>query len=334
MGNKSRHKDFTNELTFGEKALYYFLYSVVFLISLLPFPVLYAVSDVLYLLIYRVAGYRKKLVRNNMRDSFPQKSSAELLNIERRFYHFFCDYILETIKLASISTDEMKRRVKFNGVQHILDSISQGHDVALYIGHYCNWEWMTSIRLHLPPEVMGAQVYHILNNKAFNALLLYIRSRMMTESISMQVILRRIIEVRREHQPQVIGFISDQVPLYPATRYWTDFLNHKDTIVITGTEVIAKKFGFSCVYFDISRPRRGYYDIDIVPMVENSKDIPDWDITEQYFRLFEQTICRAPEYWLWTHNRWKRTLEGMAEWQKHLIQKKQDSPEQKSDIQQ
>lgn len=322
MTIKTKHKDFTNDLNFGEKALYYFLFGIVFVFSILPFPVLYALSDVLYLLIYRVVGYRKKLVRKNMRDSFPEKSAEELSVIEKKFYHFFCDYILETIKLATISQDEMKRRVKFNGVEHINDCIDKGHNVALYIGHYCNWEWVTSIGLHVPDNIFGGQVYHILNNKALNALLLYIRSRMGTESISMQVILRRIIEVQRTHKPQVIGFISDQVPLYPATRYWTDFLNHKDTIVITGTEVIAKKFDFSCIYFDISRPRRGYYDVDIIPMVENSKDVPDWDITEQYFRLFEKTIQRAPEYWLWTHNRWKRTLEGMEEWKKHLITKK------------
>lgn len=319
MTNKSRHKDFTGDLNFWEKALYYLLFGIVFIFSLLPFPMLYALSDMLYLLIYRVVGYRKKLVRKNMRDSFPEKSAAELLSIEKKFYHFFCDYIMESIKLASISHTEIKRRVHFNGLEHIYDYLDKGHNVALYIGHYCNWEWITSIRLHLPPHVLGGQIYHILSNKPLNALLLYIRSRMGTESISMQVVLRRIITERKANKSIVLGFISDQVPLYPATRYWTDFLNHKDTIVITGTEVIAKKFDFSCVYFDISRPRRGYYDIDIVPMFENSKDIPDWDITEQYFRLFEKTICRAPEYWLWTHNRWKRSLEGMAEWKKHLI---------------
>lgn len=319
MTNRTRHKDLTANFTLWDKALYYTLFSIVYLISLLPFPVLYALSDMLYLLLYKVVGYRKKLVRKNMRDSFPEKSAEELLTTEKKFYHFFCDYILETIKLATISEDEMKRRVKFNGVEHIHGSISKGHNVALYIGHYCNWEWVTSIRLHLDEGVKGLQVYHILNNKAFNALLLYIRGRMGTESVSMQVILRRILEEKKAQQPLVIGFISDQVPLYPATRYWTDFLNHKDTIVITGTEVIAKKFDFSCVYFDISRPKRGYYTINIVPMVESAKGIPDWEITEQYFRLFEKTIQRAPEYWLWTHNRWKRSLEGMEEWKKHLI---------------
>lgn len=316
------HKYFTAELTFKDKILFYIFLGIVYPISLLPFPVLYALSDMIYLLIYRVVGYRKKLVRKNMHDSFPDKSTDELLRIEKKFYHFFCDYVMETIKLTSISREEMKRRMKFHGTEYINDYVEKGHDVALYIGHYCNWEWVTSFGLHVPEKVFGGQVYHVLSNKAFNALLLYIRSKMGTESISMQVVLRKIIEVRKSKQPLVLGFISDQVPLYPATRYWTDFLNHKDTIVITGTEVIAKKFDFSCVYFDISRPKRGYYDVNIVPMAESTKGIPDWEITEQYFRLFEKTIQRAPEYWLWTHNRWKRSLEGMEEWKKHLITKK------------
>ena len=316
MTKDNRHKDFTAELSAKDKVLYYIIFGIVYIFSLLPFPVLYLLSDLLYLLIYRVVGYRRKLVRNNLRDSFPEKSAEELLRVEKKFYHFFCDYILETVKLATISEDEMRRRVMFKGMEHVHDCINKGHNVALYIGHYCNWEWVTSIGLHLNEGVKGMQVYHILNNKAFNALLLYIRGRMGTESVSMQVILRKIVEKNKAQQTFVVGFISDQVPLYPATRYWTDFLNHKDTIVITGAEVIAKKFDFSCVYFDISRPKRGYYNIDIVPMVESAKGIPDWDITEQYFRLIEKSIQRAPEYWLWTHNRWKRDRKGYEQWKK------------------
>lgn len=316
MTTYNRHKDLTAGLSLLDKALYYILFSVVYLISLLPFRVLYALSDLLYILIYRVVGYRKALVRKNLSESFPEKSASQILCIEQRFYHFFCDYIMETIKLASISREEMKCRMKFHGLEHINQSLAEGHDVALYIGHYCNWEWITSIGLHLPPSALGGQIYHILNNKAFNALLLYIRGRMNTESISMQVILRKIIQERKAHHPLVLGFISDQVPLYQATRYWTDFLNHKDTIVITGTEVIAKKFDFSCVYFDVHRPRRGYYDVDIIPLCPSSKDVPDWQITEQYFRLLERTIQQAPEYWLWTHNRWKRDRKGYEQWKK------------------
>jgi len=316
MTIKDKHTDFTTGFTIRDKVIYYTLFSIVYLISLLPFPVLYALSDMLYLLIYKLVGYRKKLVRKNLRESFPEKSAEELKSIEKKFYHFFCDYIMETIKLTSISKEEMRRRVKYTGMEHVNEYLEKGHNVVLYIGHYCNWEWITSIGLHVSDDVLVGQIYHILENKPFNALLLYIRSRMGTESISMQVTLRKIIEKRREGTPLVIGFISDQVPLYQATRHWLTFLNHDGTIVITGTEQIAKQMDFSCVYLDVSCPRRGYYNIDVVPMCEESKGIPNWELTDQYFQLFEQSIRRAPEYWLWTHNRWKRDQKGFEQWQK------------------
>lgn len=315
MANDNTSKiNFTSDLNWWQKAIYYMIYSILYVFSLLPLEVLYVFSDGLYLLVYHVVGYRKKLVRKNMRDSFPEKSEAELLKIEKKFYHFFCDYIYETIKLTSMSKEEMKRRVKYTGTENIQKCLDGGHNVVLYLGHYCNWEWVTSIRFQVDERVFGGQVYHILESKIFNALMLKVRSGMGPESISMQVIFRRIVELKRQGKQQVIGFISDQVPLYQATRYWTDFLNHEGTLVITGTEVIAKKCDFACVYLDMSRPKRGYYNINVVPICEESKDIPDWEITEKYFRLFEKTIQNAPEYWLWTHNRWKRTRESFEKW--------------------
>lgn len=315
MINENIHKDFTLDLNWWQKAIYYFLWSIIYLTSLWPLKVMYVFSDGLYLFVYKLFGYRKKLVRKNLKDSFPEKSEAERLVIEKKFYHFFCDYVFETIKLASMTKDEMRKRVKYTGLEHLNRYLEGGHNIALYLGHYCNWEWVTSIGLYVPDNVFGGQVYHILENKTFNALMLKLRSGMGPESISMQVVLRKIIENRKAGNPIILGFISDQVPLYQATHYWTDFLNHKDTIVITGTERIAKQCDFSCVYLDISRPKRGYYDINIIPLAENPNDYPDWEITEMYFRHFEESIRRAPEYWLWTHNRWKRDLKGFKEWQ-------------------
>lgn len=318
---KNKTKDFTQGLSFGQKFSYHLLHSIIYTLSLLPLRALYAISDLLYLLIYRAVGYRKRLVRESLRSSFPDKTHDELRAVERKFYHWFCDYIVETIKLASMSQEEMKRRVTFDNIAYLQQLVDAQHNVALYLGHYCNWEWVTSIRLHLHSDILGGQVYHPLENKAFDRLMLKLRSSMDTESIPMSLILRRILQTRKEQQTCVIGFISDQVPLFQSTHYWTHFLNHPDTLVITGTERIAKQFDFACVYLDVSRPKRGHYHIQIVPMVEHAKDYADWDITEMYFRLFEQTILREPAYWLWTHNRWKRTLEGLHTW-KNLFQRK------------
>lgn len=314
MARKHVHTGFTVGMNWWQKAIYYLLWSIVYLVSLLPLRVLYLFSDFTYVLVYGLMGYRKKLVRKNLRDSFPEKDIEALRDIEHRFYHFFCDYVFETVKLASMSDSEMRQRVKYNHLDILDEYVSKGKHVILYLGHYCNWEWVTSIGLYLPEHSFGGQVYHILENKVFNALMLKLRSRMGTESISMQIVLRKIVELRRSGRPVVIGFISDQVPLYQATQYWTTFLNHEGTTVITGTEQIAKKFDFACVYFDIRRPRRGYYEIDIVPICENAKDSPEWAITEHYIGLMESSIKRAPEFWLWTHNRWKRDRKGFEEW--------------------
>ena len=314
-------KNFTAGMNIGQKVLYYLLYSFAYLHSLLPLRVLYVFSDMLYLLVYYVARYRRKLVRKNLSDSFPEKSKDELLKIERGFYHWFCDYIYEAIKLTSMSKEQMRRRVTFHNLEYMYQLIEQNRSVLLYFGHYCNWEWFTGFTLYMPDKIKGGQVYHPLENKAFDALLLKIRDRMGSESISMFNVLRHIVKARRDGLLCIIGFNSDQVPLYPATRYWTDFLNHKDTLVITGTEQIARQFDFASIYFDLRRPRRGYYDITVVPVAEHPKELPEWEVTERYIRLLEKTIQRQPEYWLWTHNRWKRDLKGLEEYNRTVHKK-------------
>lgn len=301
--------DYTKEATRWERMAYHLLFGFVYVFSLQPLCMLYLLSDLLCLLLYRVVRYRVDLVRKNLRESFPGKTDAELLAIERDFYHWFCDYIFETIKLASISKAGMRRRVTYHNMAYVNAQLEAGRNVVLYLAHYCNWEWVTSFGLYLPPRVDGGQIYHPLKSRIFDALMLRVRSRMGTQNVPMAAVLRRFIRLRREQCPFVYGFISDQIPMLQSTHYWTDFLGHPDTLVITGTERLAKQFDAVCVYLDIRRPRRGYYDITIVPMAGQTHDIPDWQITEQYFRLLEGTIRRAPAYWLWTHNRWKRNLD-------------------------
>lgn len=325
MNDTKAKPNFTKELNAGQKVLYYLFYGFVCLHALLPLRVLYVLSDLLYVLVYYIVKYRKKLVRKHLADCFPEKDETERRCIERRFYHWFCDYILETMKLATLSKDQMRRRVRYHHLEVLDKLMAENRNVALYLGHYCNWEWVTGIGLYLPEKTLSGQVYHPLENPAFDSLMLKIRSSMGPESISMATILRRILAARKEGRNCVIGFISDQIPLFQSTHYWTSFLNHPDTLVITGTERIAKQCDFACVYLDISRPQRGYYDIDIVLMTDRPKDYKDWDITEKYFRLLEQTIQRQPEFWLWTHNRWKRDLKGLEEFNR--IYKKENAPQ-------
>lgn len=307
--------NFTRDLSVFQKVIYYILLGILFAIASLPFKVLYALSDFCYLLIYKVAKYRRKTVRKNLTSSFPDKSPEEILQIEKKFYHFFCDYVVETIKLLTLSLEDIKKRIKYSGLEHIHQSTDKGQCIALYLGHYCNWEWITSVGLFLHEGVLCGHVYHVLESKVMNALMLRIRACTGNESIPMATTLKRIVTItRKEKRTILIGFLSDQTPTFPNTHHWVNLLNHPQTLVITGTERVAKQCNFACVYFDITRPKRGYYNIEVIPITDTPKDYVNWEITEKYFHLLEKSIEREPAYWLWTHNRWKRDIEGLKEW--------------------
>ena len=168
------------------KILYYIILAVWYVFSLLPMRVHYVISDLLFWLLFKVVRYRRDVVRKNLTESFPEKSEEELQKIERGFYHFFCDYLVETVKLMTISQEEMKRRIVFKGSELIDEIIGSGQSVTLYVGHYCNWEWVSSIPLWINPSVWGGQIYHPLEKKVFDKLFLNIRERMGAHCIAMQ----------------------------------------------------------------------------------------------------------------------------------------------------
>lgn len=288
--------------------LYYIVFAFWFLSSLLPLRLLYLFSDLLYYPLYYVVRYRRKVVRSNLVSSFPEKSMKEIIEIEKGFYSFFCDYTVETVKLFSMSKKEMQKRMTFEGTELVTDAFDAGRSCSCYLGHYCNWEWVSSLPIHLGrPEICG-QVYHPLENAAFDKLFLHLRSRFGAKSITMNDTFRTVIGWKKNKTLNIVGYISDQVPSYESIHYFADFLHH-DTPVFTGTERISKITDSTVVYLDISRPKRGHYVCRFVKIADSLNDHPMFYATEQYFRLLEQTIRRAPQYWLWSHNRWKRTRE-------------------------
>ncbi|MBP3779063.1 MAG: lysophospholipid acyltransferase family protein, partial [Prevotella sp.] len=240
------------------KLLYWLTYGTLYLLSLLPLRVHYIISDFIYLVVYHLVGYRVKLVRKNLADSFPEKSETELRRIERDFYRWFCDYLVETVKLLTISEKELKRRMVFKGTEIVDEVVESGQSCAVYLGHYCNWEWITSLPLWVSPKAQCGQIYHVLENTEFDKLFLNLRQRHGAVCIPMAETLRRLAEYRQKHQPVVIGYISDQVPFWNNIHHWLDFLNH-DTPVLTGTERLARSAGHAVFYIDVTRPRRGYY---------------------------------------------------------------------------
>lgn len=295
------------------KILSSLLYVIFYGFSLLPLRIHYVLSTMLYLLLRYVVRYRLRVVRKNLSTSFPEKNEHELHTIERGFYRFFCDYLVESIKLMTIGKENLKRRMVFKGCEKIEQCIREGQSVAMYLGHYCNWEWVTSMPLWLTPEAQCGQIYHPIENKAFDNLFLRLRQRQGAICIPMQETLRRIIDFRKANQPIVIGYISDQKPNWFNIHHWVDFLHH-DTPVLTGTERIVRKMNHAVFYLDIRRIKRGYYEAEIKLITRNSKEIAgEYGITDAYYQMLEQSINRAPEFWLWSHNRWSRTRKEFNE---------------------
>lgn len=288
--------------------LFNLLYGILFVLSLLPMRLHYMFSDFIYVIVYHLVGYRKKLVRKHLSDSFPDKSEEEIVRIEKAFYSWLCDYLVETLKLLSISEKELKRRMVFKGTDLVNELAEDGKSMALYLGHYCNWEWITSLPLWVTPQLHCGQIYHVLENPLFDKLFLKLRQRQGAVCIPMAETLRKLAEYRQKKQVVIIGYISDQVPFWNNIHHWLDFLNH-DTPVLTGTERLARSAGHAVLYLDVERPKRGYYVAEIKLIERDPKKTKDYELTDAYFKLLETTIKRAPQFWLWTHNRWKRSHE-------------------------
>ncbi len=291
------------------KLLYYIVLSIWYTLSLLPLRVLYVVSDGIFLLLYHCVGYRKKVVRKNLTASFPEKSEKELRQIERGFYHFLCDYFVETLKLRTMSEQQMRRRMVFRGVDAVNKCIDEGQSCAVYLGHYCNWEWITSLPLWVSAKGQCGQIYHPLENKEMDRLFLEQRERFGGVCIPMTETLRYLARLRAEKRPTIIGYIADQVPFWRNMHHWRTFLSHPDTPVLSGSEAIARRMDNAVFYLDVRRTRRGYYEAEFIPITRKPKEMPEFSITDAYFEMLEKSIRRAPEFWLWSHNRWKRTKE-------------------------
>ena len=283
-------------------------YTFWYTMSLLPMSALYVFSDCLYLLVGKVVKYRHKVIWKNLKDSFPEKDEAELQRIERGFYHYFCDYLVETIKLLNMSKRELRQRMVFTGIEEINELLEKGVSCAIYLGHYGNWELITSLPLWVSEKAQCCQVYHPLKNERFDNLFKSVREKHHALCIPMAETLRQVVSYRQNKQPIVIGYIADQAPFWNNIHHWVDFLNH-DTPVLTGSERIIKKTGQAVFYGDVSRVRRGYYHCDFKLITNESAKYKDWEITDKYFQLLEETIRRQPELYLWSHKRWKRTRE-------------------------
>lgn len=296
--------------------MYYMLYALTWLLSLLPYPALYVLSDFLFLIVYHVVRYRRGIVHRNLTTSFPEKDEKEIITIERQFYHWLCDYFVETIKLLTVSDRELLRHLEFRGCEAVEKFFDQGQSCAWMLGHYCNWEYLSATALGMnrwgKPQkegesraVMGL-IYKPLRNDAMDRLFLKIRQRHYGTCVSRKDILRKLVQLKQEGRLSLFGYIADQSPKWENIHLWLPFLNH-DTPVFTGSERIIRKMRQPVFYVEMERPRRGKYICNVHLIAEHPEQLEEYELTHRYFQLLEETVCRAPQYYLWSHNRWKRT---------------------------
>jgi KDO2-lipid IV(A) lauroyltransferase len=301
-------------------------------LSRCPLGVLYGLSDLLAPLLHHVVRYRRRVVRDNLLRCFPERTDAERRDIERRFYRYFCDLAVEIVKGVTIDSSELKRRVEVRGLEAVEATFAE-HDLCVcYLGHYCNWEWLTILPYYLQHGGM-AQIYHPMRNAAFDQWFCRNRSRFGAVNIPMKQTLRRLVALRESihgaadeadgHNSvrgYLLGCIADQLPKASNIHHHTTFLGQR-TAVFTGSEQIGQRMNASYAYARMERLRRGYYRLtfelmDVEALRARAAQVGDTEeecqenatfaVTDEFMRLMEQDIRRAPEFWLWTHKRWKR----------------------------
>jgi KDO2-lipid IV(A) lauroyltransferase len=269
----------------------------------MPLRILYGVSDVFYVLLFYIFGYRKKVVLNNLRSSFPYKTEQELLVLRKKSYRYFCDLFVETFKTLTISKKAMIRHcsIEEQSLALLHKLASNGESVLLVLGHKGNWEWAGNTFSLLCKHQLFV-IYHPLSNVHFDQLMYKMRTRFGTKLIAMKDTFKEM--VRHRNTLSATAFIADQTP-QPNNAHWMTFL-HQDTPVFEGTEKIARKLNRKVIFVSVQKVKRGYYTIVLDEKnVLNPNDFKESALTEAHMRKLEESIIEEPETWLWTHRRWK-----------------------------
>ena len=282
--------------------IYILVYPIIWCISKLPFRLLYAFSDALYVVIYYVFGYRKKVVKTNLELVFPNKSQKEIKRISKRFFKHLCDMMLESIKSLTISEQELKKRMTFSNIEVLKDYEKQHRSIVLMCAHYGSWEWIFILQRYVSHN--GYAVYKRIENKYFDKLIKSIRAKYNTRLITTKETFTELLRAKKENELTINGFVSDQTPRLQSNNHWYPFMGIPVPVHV-GAEILAKRLDMAVVFFSVKRLKRGVYQTTFTPITNTPKAHPDFEITEQFMKLVEKQIHEAPEYYLWTHKRWK-----------------------------
>lgn len=287
---------------------YYIFYALNWVMTLLPLKILYLFSDFAFLFMYYIPGYRREVVRINLKNSFPEKSESEIRSIEKKFYHHLCDIFIESLKLAHMTDEHLMKRIPLSNPEVLEKYYNEGRDVVAVLGHYCNWEWLVCLPLYTKFQTVS--IYKPLRNKHFDRFMIDMRSRNGMILTPMSNIVREVIDKRKKNIKSLYSFITDQTPPKGDIKYWTSFLN-QETPVYLGAEKIASKYDMAVVYFNSRKVKRGYYTFSVELLFDHTAGLPDNLITETHVRRLEKAIIENPEFWIWSHRRWKYKREDV-----------------------
>ncbi|MDX1463489.1 MAG: lysophospholipid acyltransferase family protein [Marinirhabdus sp.] len=282
--------------------VYILVYPIIWCLSKLPFWVLYRISDVLFFFVYHIFGYRRKVVRDNLALVFPEKSVNERKAISKEFYVHLCDMVVEAIKSLSISKQEMLKRFKVTNVETVLALEKEGRSIMMFMGHYASWEWSVILQHYVNHK--GYAVYKKIENPYFDRLVKKIRARYGSELINTKETVHRLGAALKNNELLLTAFSADQTAKHWKAKHFNEFMGIK-VPVLTGGEMMAKKFNLAVIYLDIRKVKRGHYSAEIRLITKNPNEFPDFEITDQFLTMVENQIKAEPAYYLWTHKRWK-----------------------------
>ncbi|PKB18891.1 lysophospholipid acyltransferase family protein [Flavobacterium sp. 5] len=282
--------------------IYLLAYPLIWGISMLPFRLLYLFSDLVYFVAYRIIGYRKKTVRENLTLALPNLSNKERLIIEKKFYQHLCDIFLEMVKTMNISKKEICKRYVIKNFEIFAELEKQDKSIALMCAHYASYEWAISMNYYI--KFKGFGIYKQIKNPYFDKLIHSIRSKFNAHLITTKETIPTIEVNCKNKNLSVYGFASDQSPRESCAYHWAKFMGI-EVPVHTGAEMLSKKYDMNVVFLKTKKIKRGYYEATIEILSKNATEVPNYEITDNFLKLVEQQIHEAPEYYLWTHKRWK-----------------------------
>lgn len=271
------------------------------LFACIPLRIFLFFSPITFFLLYHVFAYRKKVVYTNLINSFPEKNDKEISKIAKAFYWHLGDLIFENIKLFHYNQKQLEKHLSHKNSHILDDDYNNGRNVILVSGHYNNWEMM--LRHFYEIKHHNLALYHPLENKFIDQIVFKNRSKTGTEPVPMQNYIRRLTECNNKNILTVSWFIADQTAP-PESPFWTTFLN-QDTPFFVGAEKISRRFNYPVYFMHMSKLKRGKYEVEFIKLFDQPKDEPEFAITEAIVRMLEKEIIDDPQYWLWSHRRWK-----------------------------